>query len=340
MPKKFETCPIVDEAEIIQEICRKQKRVIDTASSVVHISANSEEESVFRVTPDLIKMAYETFRPRKEAVNPNNPFEVQQLKQRLDKLHSKFKSRLQTHIYIRARDKEFSWVWTKFVQQNLKPCLLPILLAGHLKDDLRPSSAACWLQSPSTDAFQEATKSEGAGLITLDEVGASLEGGYLHWDLVNQVWVRSGKTITATGDKTTRHCKRRNLEHTDAASKDHLSSLFYASHPSKDSKARNNPRARGYWEDLVRYCSLGFDRSQVTRTHKLTSVDNGLFIWCDEVMTRLENIDFKGSTCIKDKQLHMVGYLIELMYDLALGNNNNLSEAPGFEVPLGAWISS
>ena len=40
---------------------------------------------------------------------------------------------------------------------------------------------------------------------------------------------------------------------------------------------------------------------------------------------------------MKAKQLHMVGYLCELVYDLGLAPGDNVSQSPGFETPFGIF---
>ena len=34
---------------------------------------------------------------------------------------------------------------------------------------------------------------------------------------------------------------------------------------------------------------------------------------------------------LREKQLHIVGYLIELFYDVCIHQTHNISESPGFE---------
>jgi hypothetical protein len=49
-------------------------------------------------------------------------------------------------------------------------------------------------------------------------------------------------------------------------------------------------------------------------------------------MTHLENV-WDGEL-VASKQLHMVAYLFELVYDLMLAPEENVSSSPGFERPL------
>ena len=44
-----------------------------------------------------------------------------------------------------------------------------------------------------------------------------------------------------------------------------------------------------------------------------------------------------GANGIREKQLHMIGYLSELVYNAAIAPDNNVSSSPGFETPLGIF---
>ncbi len=66
---------------------------------------------------------------------------------------------------------------------------------------------------------------------------------------------------------------------------------------------------------------------------------DGIFLWSDVMLHRIGEIKFLGAKVLADKQLHMVGYMIELCYDLALSSDHNISESAGFETPLGFWRS-
>ncbi len=60
-----------------------------------------------------------------------------------------------------------------------------------------------------------------------------------------------------------------------------------------------------------------------------------IFVWSDEMLHRVGGVNFRGAKVLPHKQLHMVGYLIELCYDLALSSDQNVSESAGCETPLG-----
>ena len=59
---------------------------------------------------------------------------------------------------------------------------------------------------------------------------------------------------------------------------------------------------------------------------------------CQNWLTRVSiHVLYCISHRLQDKQLHMVGYLFELFYDLMIAPRHNVSQSPGFETPLGVF---
>jgi hypothetical protein len=59
-----------------------------------------------------------------------------------------------------------------------------------------------------------------------------------------------------------------------------------------------------------------------------------MFVWTKERLERIGAVNFARANDIKDKQLHIVGYLCELVCDLTLAPGNNVSRSLGFETSL------
>mmetsp|Transcript_4907 Transcript_4907/g.10382 ORF Transcript_4907/g.10382 Transcript_4907/m.10382 type:complete len:96 (-) Transcript_4907:14-301(-) len=76
------------------------------------------------------------------------------------------------------------------------------------------------------------------------------------------------------------------------------------------------------------YCGMGFDRSDDLSAFCPKEADSAaVFVWSKDTIKELN----KRTRPLKEKQLDMVAYLWELVYDLLLGNTNNVSDSPGFE---------
>jgi len=159
-----------------------------------------------------------------------------------------------------------------------------------------------------------------------------LEGCYLYYAIEDACWIRSGKVV---GDG--RLFGKRNKEHAKKAleqSMDALNSLFYQTYPSKNAPSSGCVRD-GYFEDLQLYVGLGFSRKQPGHL-KLVAKEDGLLSWEGAILERLQKASL-GCNGLQDKQLHAVGYLFELCYDLALSPERNVSQNPGFESLLGIF---
>mmetsp|Transcript_37431 Transcript_37431/g.87063 ORF Transcript_37431/g.87063 Transcript_37431/m.87063 type:complete len:89 (-) Transcript_37431:179-445(-) len=65
--------------------------------------------------------------------------------------------------------------------------------------------------------------------------------------------------------------------------------------------------------------------------------ENGLLHWPSDVLAYVGKVKFPGCVTLHEKQLHMVGYLFELHYDLLLEPSRNVSASPGFETCLGIF---
>jgi len=138
----------------------------------------------------------------------------------------------------------------------------------------------------------------------------------------------------------------RHEEHKKSASNGGGGSKLYTEYPAKDSSRaqlarRNKVRPypwKAYFEDLALFCGMGFVCSETVEQY--LAVDNedsepsarkGIFSWSKQTIDALNKWEKDGETTLRDKQLHMVTYLLELMYDLMLSTDWNVSTQPGFE---------
>ena len=102
---------------------------------------------------------------------------------------------------------------------------------------------------------------------------------------------------------------------------------------------RDNPNGLqrvGFFDDLVQYVGLGFEREKNIEGLVSNENDMGLFDWTG-VLDKLKATNIRGCETLKEKQLVLVGYLFELCYDLCLSGTSNVSNNPGFESVLGIF---
>ncbi len=162
-----------------------------------------------------------------------------------------------------------------------------------------------------------------------------MEGAYLYYDTENSAMIRSGKAVGA-GRTVLKRCKEHAAKAADRQL-DSLDSAFYYHYPSKDANLNGRNDVLADFEDLTAYYAIAFDREKLKDAVYSHGMEGSLFHWGDEVMGRLGGVQFPGNLDVRQKQLHMVGYLFELCYDLCIASDKNISKNPGFETPLGVF---
>ena len=65
--------------------------------------------------------------------------------------------------------------------------------------------------------------------------------------------------------------------------------------------------------------------------------DKRIFVWDENTFAKMENGNFGAAITMKEKKLVMVGFLLQLAYDILISPNDNLYRSPGFECWLGIY---
>jgi hypothetical protein len=164
---------------------------------------------------------------------------------------------------------------------------------------------------------------------------APLELTYLYYDDNEGVHIRSGKVV---GDN--RSFAAWDAEHKVGARLEKPAdreSDFYNFYPDPTSTHISaDVHRRGYSTNLRQLVAIGLDRSDAAAVRALCIQKDGILLWSKEVMKYVSKLNFAGAETTLQKQLHMVGYLFELHYDL-LAKQHNVSRSPGFEHCLGIY---
>jgi hypothetical protein len=258
--------------------------------------------------------------------------DLQQFKAKVSLLATAIAGRLPSHLQKRVKDTRkhghFCWKW---VRQNLERISAIMLLQHHVTyDDLDymnlQDNELCLLSPPNPQTH----------LSALHEATKDLEGCYLYYNKARGTFVRSGKVVGKT-----RSFEKRNAEHATSSlmqQEGSYGSKFYRSYASKNATDVPRDIRRGCFEQLECLVAFGFSRTAVkARLLVATEGVNNIFSWDSACINGLQKLNFREGTPLEDKQLHMVGYLAELCYDLALAPKDNVSESPGFETPLGIF---
>ena len=248
-----------------------------------------------------------------------------EMKIRADKIGTLLKGRLEMHITNKIKDQtKHNHYSLNFTRNNLNRVVAVMCFVNHMTHDPdRAGRNTCLLKHPSNGSFIQVNDPK-------------IEGSYLHYYSVDCEWVRSGKAVGS--DVSVPHCglKKRNIEHEKMARKSRTvdGRGFYTMFPTRDNP--NGLQRVGFFDDMVQYVGLGFEREKNIEGLVSNENDMGLFDWTG-VLDKLEATNIRGCETLKEKQLVLVGYLFELCYDLCLSGTSNVSNNPGFESVLGIF---
>jgi hypothetical protein len=279
----------------------------------------------FKATAEFISKTNKLFDPLE--ANPVNcadavPANLDLLNEKAQQVHGVLHGRLFRHIELRLgsdKQKKESYVW-EFVRKNMGRVAACMVSMDHVNDDVEVTK---WhmdmslLRSVDKNTFVPATTTE------LKE----LEECYLFYCKVSQKHIRSGTVVGEDRNIGKRHREHKNRA--DSQAVDDLDSDFYRLYPSKSSADHGRGMRRGHFEDLLLLCGLTFSRRSRNDIIEL-------FEWDTHTEQRVDKLNI-GTATLADKKLVMVGYLIELCYDLALSSSSNVSRNPGFERALGRF---
>jgi hypothetical protein len=195
-----------------------------------------------------------------------------------------------------------------FFSGNLSRIAAIAVLANHVRNepDIIDENA-CLLQYPTEGG-------DNKFLVIVDDL-LKTEGCYLYYDKIEHEWRRSGKVSDwGFGDRHKDHWKNAKNNGSSTSTKQ---SKLYTEYPSKESNlvrlgvASGEICWKGYFEDLVLYCGIGFDRSRTVSGLIETDEGKGIFSWEKTVMDCLAGSTKLGDT-MRDRQLCMVAYLFQL----------------------------
>jgi hypothetical protein len=242
-----------------------------------------------------------------------------------NKLALLLNQRLRVHISKRAPGKENHWVW-RWVNLNIAPMAALVVSFGLTKKNIACASEGSSLLTSNPCAYVSAS-----GLL------GKHEGAYLYFNSDENLAIRSGKVVGQTRNFETRH-----MEHLGAAklvTSQSRGSKFYICYPSHDAKDISREVQRGFFEDLALCVGIGFSRTNTDAISALCSSDTpeSILMWNKFTRDKVKAIKFPGCSSVYDKQLHMAGYLFELILDLMISPSANVSESPGFESCLGIF---
>jgi hypothetical protein len=313
-----------DPSEVTEQDATSEPLPAHRAAEVIEVRTDSarwtcsEQASAFFENKDWMSAVKLCFDPQGKLMQEESTVS-DEMKSRANSLQVQLTARLASHVSRRINDEAKHNHWSlRWAAANFARLAAIMILFSHVKEDLECLDATDSLLAPVRN-FLLATNAE-----------AQLEGAYLYEDKNRGKWVRSGKVIG-------RSFAVRGGEHTKASmlqtSRDQASK-FYSLYPSKNAQLYSTCGRRGWFENLQQCVALGFDRRQ---NGVISSLKEIVFLFDADSKVKVGRVNFAGTSSLADKQLHMVGYLCELAYDLGLGLLDNVSSNPGFETCLGVF---
>jgi hypothetical protein len=244
--------------------------------------------------------------------------------ERADLLVRLEQGRLAVHVDTKVSDPaRRDHICLRWFAANLARAAAVSVLFGHIKADLRCATPASCLLA----GIRSFLPAAGAN--------ALLELAYLYNDTNDEQHIRSGKTVGENRNFGVRHPEH--AEGSKLASVESRKSAFYTYYPDCEAPNANDAVRRGYFQNLRQLVAVGLDRSNAAAVDALVAPANGILDWPADVLQYVAKVKFAGCTTLVQKQLHMVGYLFELHYELLLAPRHDVSSNPGFETCLGVF---
>ena len=83
--------------------------------------------------------------------------------------------------------------------------------------------------------------------------------------------------------------------------------------------------------------ALVLNRKNSVVVKKICQEKDGFFVWDDVLLNSLRKDQNMNRNEIQMAKFDLVSYLFELVYDLCLGKQDNVSSSPGFEKFIGQF---
>jgi hypothetical protein len=274
-----------------------------------------------------VEMVGETFEGSFDTV-------TDEIKTQANDLYSRLLQNLGSHIQKKVDKSKRCHFTLRWSRQNLSQFAAIVTLAGHVRDE--PSIVGdkeCLLKNPVGSKHR---------CVLVDNEFTNPEECCIYYDTVNGEWIRSGKVAGTCNDHE--GMMDRHKEHLASAARNDNSSSLYIQYPAKSSSLATTVQSnnihpypwQAYFEDLEIFCRIGFICSDIVQQRLTADGDSddspkGIFVWDKACIDSLNKCGKGGVTTLKDKQLHMVAYLLELGYELMLSAKMDVSTMPGFE---------
>ena len=229
--------------------------------------------------------------------------------------------RYERHL-LKVRDRNH-WTWKFFLENMSRGCSIAVM-QDHVRPDVSRHvnrQNICLLKH--RNSFLPLVRGDGE---VLNEIAKTFNGVYLScWE---EGFFRSGKASKGFVPRilTGNGCHKKSAKLTSESSRQ---SRFYLSHPSKEADDSLKEQMLCPFEELTFYAAFAYDPKAGT-TRLLHQEEDGVFKFTLESTRAL--VHCSNSIAKAERRLMMIDYTMELIYELALDVDKNLSDSSGFEL--------
>jgi len=217
-------------------------------------------------------------------------------------LESHLFTRIDGHILSRLKYHKYLDFWCfRWARVQFSRVALISSMAGHVKKDLQVMNEMDCLLTCIWSTFNVVEKE------------SILEGSYLVFDAVHGRIRRSGKASPVT---IATRWSEKYLQSAKISNEG-----WYGQFPHKDNPNIRTKQRKGFFHQLQVFVALAFDRTSTS--HLVDTSNLGVFEWDDVTMDHIKKWKVHGT--VLDKQLIMVSYLFELVYDMMISPADNVS---------------
>ena len=230
-------------------------------------------------------------------------------------LYNLLNDRFNTRIINSVCESKQDNLTVRWFRNNLGRFCCIVTLLGHTIEDIECATADSTLLCHPQDRFVSASGTIG-----------DLEGCYLHYDNILHRWVRSGLAVGSDGlpRRSMNYAQSQHIQRSRTKGSNKRFELYYPDRTLDN----NSSIRRGWFQNLEQYCAVGFDRSLDVASFCLES--EGIFWWSEASLEEIKSLKYYDCTSLREKQLVMIGYCLELGYDLMINSNDNVARVTGF----------
>ena len=232
-----------------------------------------------------------------------------------DTLYSLLNDRCNNQIINSVEESNQNTLTVRWFRISLGRFSSLVTLLGHTIEDIECATVDSTLLCHSQDRFVSASR-----------IAGDLEGCYLHYDEKFHCWVRSGLAVglNVLPRRSMNYAQSQHILRSRTKASDNIFELYY---PDRVLDSNTFIR-RGWFHNLEQYYAVGLDRSLNVDSFCLES--EGIFWWNKASIEEIDHLKCYYCSTLQEKQMVMIGYCLELGYELMINTKDSVARLNGF----------